>query len=329
MSEQAGQITIISDLLKRDPAYKDVVDQLEGRLYDRYMVYLSNKPQYNAKTQDIPKQYLALILSFKNTLALNRLAQKYNLSQEQRDMIPEVLWKIFHKEAEIKNLPQMLNSELNIGNIRTAYTISTDIATIYLPISDYLGDVPMTIKRWQYEVPTEAPTISQLIQPKISIVPQQAPETPQIPSSTIVPPPVRQTAPTLEQPAQPTPTITSPQVQSQSVQVPQEDESIPKVQEALARILRPNPMGQNMSGTLQKPLQETKAQPLEKQRESPIPEQPQHAPQVPPQIQYQATSPEPRITPPPSGKSDLEPEYLPDEPIKPVNKGNIIDLKNF
>lgn len=328
MPEPTSQITIISDLLRRDPTYKGIVDQIEEQLYNRYIVYLTDKPKFNAKTQAIPKQYLALILSFKNTLALNKLAQKYNLSQEQRDMIPEVLWKIFHKEAEIKNLPQMLNSELNIGNIRTAYTISTDIATIYLPISDYLGDVPMTIKRWQYEMPTEAPTISQLIQPKISIVPQQAPETPQIPSSTIiVPPPVRQTAPTLEQPTQPTPTITPPQVQSQPIQAPQEDESIPKVQEALARLLRPNPMGQNMSGTLQKPLQETKAQPLEKPRESLIPEQPQYTPQITPQAQ--ATSPEPRITPPSSGKSDLEPEYLPDEPIKPVSKGNIIDLKNF
>ncbi len=328
MTEPTSQITIISDLLRRDLTYKGIINQIEEQLYNRYVIYLSDKPKFNAKTQAIPKQYLALILSFKNTLALNRLAQKYNLSQEQRDMIPEILWKIFHKEAEIKNLPQMLNSELNIGDIRTAYTISTDIATIYLPISDYLGDIPMTIKRWQYEMPTEAPTISQLIQPKTRVAPQQAQETPQIPSSVLAPPPIRQTAPTPEQPAQPVP-ITPPQVQPQSTQTPQEDESIPKVQETLARLIRPNLMGQNSSETLKKPLQETRTQPFEKPRESPVLEQPQYTPQVPPQAQHQTTSPESRITPPPSGKSDLEPEYLPDEPIKPVNKGNIIDLKNF
>ncbi|KKP98127.1 MAG: hypothetical protein US71_C0009G0019 [Parcubacteria group bacterium GW2011_GWD2_38_12] len=165
---ETSQITIISDLLKRDSAYREVIDQLEERLYNRYVVYLTDKPRFNAKTQVIPKPYLAQILSFKNTLELNKIASKYSLSQEQRDGILEILWKIFYHEAEIKNLPQIFNSELKINNIRAAYLMATDIANLYIPISDYLGDIPAVIKRWQYELPAEAIPTSNL-QPPTSI----------------------------------------------------------------------------------------------------------------------------------------------------------------
>lgn len=224
MPEEISQITIISDLLKRDPAYKEVINQLEERLYNRYMVYFADKPRFNAKTQAIPKPYLTQILSFKNTLELNRIAKKYGSSQEQRNGIPAILWKIFYHEAEIKNLPQMLNSELKINNIHAAYLMATDIANLYMPISDYLGDIPAVIKRWQYELPAEEISTSNL-QPPISIP---------------IPPPIRS-----------------------------QEESIPKVTETLSRLSQ---IGQ-----------------------------------VPP-------------------KSEIEPEYLPDEPI---NKGNVINLKNL
>lgn len=305
MSEEASQITIIADLLKRDPSYKEVVDQLEERLYGRYMVYLSDKPKFNAKTQAIPKQYLAPILSFKNTLELNKVAKKYNLTQEQRDIVPEILWKIFHKEAEIKNLPQMINSELNTNNIRNAYLIAVDIANIYLSISDYLGDIPMVIKRWQYEMPTGGEsTISQIIQPKItagqiSQKPQETAPSPTIQVTQVAPPPIRQPeilqqkpieAPVIP-PSQPIMPLTKPQI----------DESIPKVQETLARLSQKS---------IQEPPQIIKpAEPTPQPHQEPT---------------QQKTPP-----PPLTGKSDFEPEYLPDEPTKPVSKGNIIDLKNF
>lgn len=297
MPEQAGQITIISDLLKRDPAYKEVVEQLEGRLYDRYMVYLSDKPKFNAKTQAIPKQYLSLILSFKNTLELNKIASKYKLSQEQRDKIPEILWKIFYREAEIKNLPQMLNSELNINSIRSAYMIAVDIANIYLPISDYLGDIPMVVKRWQYEMPSGEPTINQIIQPKITTEqPPQAKQepVPTIQASPVAPPPIRQ------------PEIVPTPKSEETI-----DESIPKVQETLARL------SQKQSQEIPQvsiPMQSPQATPWQAQI------QPETIPQTAPKI----------TPPPPTGKSDFEPEYLPDESAsKPANPSNVIDLKNF
>lgn len=200
MPEEKSQITIISDLLKRDPAYKEVINQLEERLYNRYMVYLADKPKFNAKTQAIAMPYLNLILSFKNTLETNRIAKKYNLSQEQRDGLPAILWKIFYHEAEIKNLPQMLNSELALGNIRSAYALAIDIANLYLPISDYLGDIPMVIKRWQYEVPIEEVSIK----PPTVAIPQTIPVAPIAPPVVPAPAP---TLPTLVPPIRPRSTI--------------------------------------------------------------------------------------------------------------------------
>ncbi|OGD39040.1 hypothetical protein A2907_01085 [Candidatus Azambacteria bacterium RIFCSPLOWO2_01_FULL_37_9] len=263
---ETSQITIISDLLKRDSAYREVIDQLEERLYNRYVVYLTDKPRFNAKTQVIPKPYLAQILSFKNTLELNKIASKYSLSQEQRDGILEILWKIFYHEAEIKNLPQIFNSELKINNIRAAYLMATDIANLYIPISDYLGDIPAVIKRWQYETPAGEFPISNSqfsIKPLVAAEPTPTEKLPIIESQT--PPPIRQ--PAGEQIAQ------KPQLQ---------EESIPKIAEVLSRL-----------------------------QKSPTSNQ-QSTPQIP-------TKPQ----------SDLEPEYLPDEQAKPMNRGNIIDLKNF
>lgn len=297
MPEKISKITIISDLLKRDPAYRDVVGQIEERLYDRYMVYLSDKPKFNAKTQAIPKQYLSLILSFKNTLELNKIASKYKLSQEQRDKVPEILWKIFYREAEIKNLPQMLNSELNINSIRNAYILAVDIANIYLLISDYLGDIPMVVKRWQYEMPSEQPTISQIIQPKIPT--EQPPQVKQEPAPTLqvspmTPPPIRQ------------PEIVPTPKAGEVI-----GESIPKVQETLARLSQKLP---------QEPPQVS--QPIQPPQSTPWQEQIQ--PEIIPQTAPKTTPP------PPTGKSDFEPEYLPDESAsKPTNPTNVIDLKNF
>lgn len=190
MPEEKSQITIISDLLKRDPAYKEVIDQLEERLYNRYMVYLADKPKFNAKTQAIAMPYLNQILSFKNTLELSRIAKKYNLSQEQRDGLPAVLWKIFYHEAEIKNLPQILNSEIVLGNIRSAYALATDIANLYQPISNYLGDIPMTIKRWQYETPAgevPIPKSQFSIKPLAAAIPQTPATPPVAPAPAILP----------------------------------------------------------------------------------------------------------------------------------------------
>lgn len=214
MPEETTRITIISDLLKRDPAYKEVIDHLEEQLYNRYMVYLADKPRFNAKTSAIPKPYLAHILSFKNTLELNKIAKKYGLSQEQRDSISAILWKIFYREAEIKNLPQILNSELNINNIRLSYQVANEIANLYLPISDYLGDLPMIIKKWQYETPSgEFPISNPPAGGQFSIKPATDD------SSVMAPPPIRQ--PAGEQIAQ------KPQLQ---------EESIPKVAEILGRL---------------------------------------------------------------------------------------------
>lgn len=311
----ADQVTIISDLIKRDPNYKEVIDHLEERLYNRYMIYLSDKPKFNDKTSTIPKPYLAQIISFKNTLELNKIAKKYNLTQEQRDTIPAILWKIFYRESEIKNLPQMLNSELNIGNIKISYQISTDIANLYLPISDYLGDILMIIKKWQYEMPVAEPTISELIkkplaQPQMpqNTAAQPTPQptiTAQAEPISIVPPPIRQTP--IEQsfklPTQPQQTAQP--TQSINLSLPTKapvDESIPKVQETLSRIAAAS---NRITSQMQKAVQE-----------QPQPSQPQPTQQT---SQPQATG----------HTSDLEPEYLPDEQIKPINKSNIIDLKNF
>lgn len=287
MPEEASKITIIADLLKRDPAYKEVVDQLEERLYNRYMVYLADKPRFNAKTQAIPKEYLAQILSFKNTIELNKVAKKHNLSQEQRDAIPAILWKIFWRDSDIKNLPQILNSEATINNIRIAYLLAGDIAQIYMPISDYLGDIPMVMKRWQFEIPAE-PAIS--YQP--SAISQPQPQT-KLPSTA----PFTPTAPTVPpiRPATPTPSSVIPA--EAGIQRPfavsqddKKDESIARVHETMARISS----------------QMSKIQP------------------PPANAVHQQTDKATAVIQP---KSDVEPEYLPDE--KPTHSANIIDLKNF
>lgn len=287
MPEEKSQITIISDLLKRDPAYKEVIDQLEERLYNRYMVYLADKPKFNAKTQAIAMPYLNLILSFKNTLETNRIAKKYNLSQEQRDGLPAILWKIFYHEAEIKNLPQMLNSELALGNIRSAYALAIDIANLYSPISDYLGDIPMTIKRWQYEAPVEEISIK----PPTVAIPQTIAS-----SSPVIA--IRPPTGGAEKPAQP----------------------------ATQTAFTPNPNSYQLTANSSAIV----------------------SPSVPP-IRPRSTIMEQHL----AGKSELEPEYLPDEPPakisasqeagrtqlpdasipeeqeNQVHPANIIDLKNF
>lgn len=324
----ADQIIIISDLLKKNPSYEDAINHLEERLYNRYMVYLSDKPKFNEKTSVIPKPYLVQIISFKNTLELNKISKKYNLTQEQRDIIPNILWRIFYREAEIKNLPQMINSELNINNIKTSYQISTDIANLYMPISDYLGDISMVIKKWQYEMPVAEPTISDLIKkpqtpPQASQnIPakpvQQSPVATQAEPTPIAPPPIRQ-APAEQafklssqpQPAAPAAQPTQNIGSSLPAKTPV-DESIPKVQETLSRIVAAS---NRITSQIQKAAQE--------QAKQIPPVQPQSTQQVP---QSQSTS----------HTSDLEPEYLPDDNAvqknienPSVNKANVIDLKNF
>lgn len=302
----AEQITIISDLLKRDPAYQQVINQLEERLYNRYMIYLADKPKFNEKTSVIPKPYLAQIISFKNTLELNKIAKKYNLTQEQRDGIPNILWKIFYREAEIKNLPQMINSELSINNIKTSYQISADIANLYMPISDFLGDISMVIKKWQYEMPVSEPSISELItkptaKPQLTPTATPQPMTPilQAEPAPITPPPIRPTP--IEQALKIPALQTTPQVQ--------QDESIPKVQETLSRIAAAS---NRITEQIQRQAQESA---IEK---PPMP------------VQQPISQPTQQTIVTQTGHiSDLEPEYLPDEPAKPVNKANVIDLKNF
>lgn len=319
MPEETSKITIIADLLKRNPAYREVIDQLEERLYNRYIVYLADKPRFNEKTSAIPKQYMALILSFKNTLELNKIAKKYTLSQDQRDAIPNVLWKIFLREAEIKNLPQMLSGELKLENIRIAYQIALDIAPIYMPVSDYLGDLGMVMKRWQYETPAElaptvppvrpaTPTPSSVIPAFSSVIPSTDEESRRLRDSSVASLPQNDDAKISQDPSVPARADDKSKIASPARNDGgQKDEPIARVQETMARI----------SGQMAKI-----------QSPAVIPSSPSAIP-----VRQQADETPAGIQP----KSDIEPEYLPDEAsakaglpdTPPTHSANIIDLKNF
>ncbi len=100
------------------------MEEIKKELLDKWKKAYSGAQIFPESVSELSLELINFLLSFQHTLFYNELSQKYNLSQEQRDLLASVVWNIC-KNKSWETTETSLQNNLNLSP-----EISSQIATL-------------------------------------------------------------------------------------------------------------------------------------------------------------------------------------------------------
>jgi hypothetical protein len=114
-NSQEGQNNLEYDLDFEKKRVEIGTEEIKKELTERWRRENQNSPVFPDKVRSVSPQLIDFLLSFQNTIFYNNLAKKYSLSQDQRDMVPQIVWHVCLNNSW-ENVENVVQKNLNVAN---------------------------------------------------------------------------------------------------------------------------------------------------------------------------------------------------------------------
>ena len=106
------------DLGEEKKLIAEATKEIKKELLEKWKKRYANTPIFPDKLTRTNPELINFLLAFKNTLFYNDLAKKFSLAEEQRDIIPQVVWDACVNK-NLDNFSISLQNKLNIDQQKT------------------------------------------------------------------------------------------------------------------------------------------------------------------------------------------------------------------
>lgn len=89
------------DLEDKKKAMAEATEEIKKELMEKWKKDYADAEIFPAKFSKINPEVIDFLLTFQNTLTYNEIAKKFNLSQDQRDALPQIVWSVVLSPGEI------------------------------------------------------------------------------------------------------------------------------------------------------------------------------------------------------------------------------------